>query len=110
MKPQMACRWRRLLPSLKRCEMNGTNGCQHDGGISPRKTGKSVPSVCQCGQIKCCKKSSARYWRLTLSRLLAITHTGFAQDAVVTPLSGKSITRGLERPGLLRETFPNVST
>src|SRR5438477_7266014 len=99
MKPLMACHWKRLLPSLKHCDMNGINGCQPDGRISRRKTGKSAPLACPCGQIKCCKKSSAKYLRRTLSRSSVTTRTDFAQGAAAIPHSGKSIANGVEPCG-----------
>ena len=38
MKLLMACPWKRLMPSLKLCDMNAINGFQHDGRIIERGT------------------------------------------------------------------------
>ena len=88
------CGWnvtgRKSIPSLKPCARNGIDGRQCDDTYIPKKQRKTDRSVCLPGRTSCFKKSSACFWKRTMShssaaysgendhliRLMAITQTG----------------------------------
>src|SRR5271169_2529602 len=106
----MTCRWQKLRPSLKRCDMNGINGYQHGGRTFPRKMGRNDRLACQYGQTSWCRKYYASCLRHTLNHNSQTIHTDFDQNEDVTLRCEKSTVRGEEQHGSSKETSHNAST